>query len=72
MEDLVKCFDIKGNRIRSLLAETKESLQKIEKLKNKKMFNFDPKVLESFMIGEVMQIGTLTIDEAKQKNSLEE
>ena len=36
------------------------------------MFNFDPKVLESFMIGEVMQIGTLTIDEAKQKNSLEE
>ena len=42
------------------------------KMKNKNIFNFDSKIINSFMIGEVMQIGTLTVDEAKENNTLDE
>lgn len=52
------------------MAETKQALHALQR--HRQFFSFDTEVIENFVIGEVMQISTATVEEAMKKFKVEE
>lgn len=70
MEDLISSFSFETQKPRGILAETKQALKSLQR--HRQFFSFDTEVIENFTIGEVMQINTITIEQALKKLKIDD